>query len=66
MHNCAACVRACAEAKGLNVLALVNRGFATRMLAPFGRSLVDTPCDGCGECVKVCPTAGIMKKKQVS
>ena len=64
--NCAACVRACAEAKGLNVLALVNRGFATRMLAPFGRSLVDTPCDGCGECVKVCPTAGIMKKKQVS
>jgi formate dehydrogenase major subunit len=61
--NCAACVRACAEVKGLNVLGLVNRGFATRMLAPFGESLVDTKRDGCGECVKVCPTAGIMGKK---
>jgi formate dehydrogenase major subunit len=64
--NCAACVRACAEVKGLDVLSLVNRGFATRMLVPFGRSLVDSECDGCGECVKVCPTAGIMKKKKVS
>jgi formate dehydrogenase major subunit len=61
--NCAACVRACAEVKGLNVLGLVNRGFATRMLVPFGESLAGTACDGCGECVKVCPTAGIMEKK---
>ncbi|MDR2602809.1 MAG: FAD-dependent oxidoreductase [Spirochaetaceae bacterium] len=61
--NCAACVRVCAEVKGLSVLGLVNRGFATRMLAPFGRSLVGTKCDGCGECVKVCPTAGVMEKK---
>jgi predicted molibdopterin-dependent oxidoreductase YjgC len=52
--------------KGLDVLSLVNRGFATRMLVPFGQSLVDSECDGCGECVKVCPTAGIMKKKKVS
>jgi formate dehydrogenase major subunit len=64
--NCAACVRACAEVKGLNILSIVNRGFATRMLAPFGQSLVDSKCDGCGECVKVCPTAGIMKKAKVS
>ncbi|MDR3148346.1 MAG: FAD-dependent oxidoreductase [Treponema sp.] len=61
--NCAACVRACAEVKGLNVLGLVNRGFATRMLVPFGQSLVGTTCDGCGECTKVCPTAGIMPRQ---
>jgi formate dehydrogenase major subunit len=58
--NCAACVRACAEVKGLNVLGLVNRGFVTRMLVPFGESLAGTKCDGCGECAKVCPTAGVM------
>jgi len=64
--NCGACVRACAEVKGLDVLAYVNRGFATRMTAPFGRSLIDTECDGCGECVKVCPTAGIMFQKEAA
>jgi formate dehydrogenase major subunit len=62
--NCAACVRACAEVKGFNILGLVNRGFATRMLAPFGESLVGTKCDGCGECVKVCPTAGIQMNSE--
>jgi len=60
--NCGACVRACAEIKGFNVLSYVGRGFTTRMVSPFGRSLVDTICDGCGECVNVCPTAGIMYK----
>ena len=63
--NCGACVRACAEIKGFNVLAYVGRGFGTRMVSPFGRSLVDTICDGCGECVTVCPTAGIMYQKGV-
>ncbi|MEW5817318.1 MAG: FAD-dependent oxidoreductase, partial [Spirochaetota bacterium] len=63
--SCGSCVRACAEIKGLNVFSFVNRGFKTRMTAPFGRSLVDTACDGCGECVKVCPTAGVMGKKGV-
>jgi formate dehydrogenase major subunit len=60
--NCGACVRACAEIKGLNVLTYINRGFTTRIHVPFGRSLVDTACDGCGECTKVCPTAGIMPR----
>ncbi len=62
--NCGNCVRACAEIKGLDVLAYVNRGFVTRMRAPFGKSLVNTTCDGCGECVKVCPTAAVMMKKE--
>ncbi|MBI9107323.1 MAG: FAD-dependent oxidoreductase [Spirochaetales bacterium] len=62
--NCGNCVRACAEVKGLDVFSYVDRGFVTRMRAPFGKSLVDTSCDGCGECVKVCPTAAVMMKKE--
>lgn len=62
--NCGSCVRACAEVKGLSVFSFDGRGFTTRMKAPFGRSLVNTTCDGCGECVKVCPTAAIMPQKQ--
>lgn len=62
--SCGSCVRACAEIKGLDVLSFVNRGFKTRMTVPFGRSLVESSCDGCGECVKVCPTAAIMGTKK--
>ena len=62
--SCGSCVRACAEVKGLHVLSFVGRGFVTRMRAPFGRSLVDTECDGCGECIKVCPTAALVSKKE--
>lgn len=61
--SCGSCVRACAEIKGLTVLSFDGRGFRTRMRAPFGHSLVDTRCDGCGECVKVCPTGAMMLKK---
>jgi formate dehydrogenase major subunit len=60
--SCGSCVRACAEVKGLDVFCFVGRGFTTRMTAPFGRSLVNTACDGCGECVNVCPTAALMEK----
>ena len=64
VSTAAAALGACAEVKGFDVLAYVNRGFVTRMRAPFGKSLVDTTCDGCGECVKVCPTAAVMMKKE--
>jgi formate dehydrogenase major subunit len=60
--TCGSCVRACAEIKKLNVFSFVNRGFKTRMTVPFGKSLVDSECDGCGECAKVCPTAAIVMK----
>ena len=62
--SCGSCVRACAEIKGLNVFSFVNRGFMTRMTVPFGKSLVDSECDGCGECAKVCPTAAIVMRKK--
>jgi len=60
--TCGSCVRACADIKQLNVFSFVNRGFKTRMAVPFGKSLVDSACDGCGECAKVCPTAAIVMK----
>ena len=62
--TCGSCVRACAEIKQLSVFSFVSRGFKTRMAVPFGRSLVDSACDGCGECAKVCPTAAIFKYQQ--
>lgn len=62
--SCGSCVRACAEIKGLTVLSFDGRGFRTRMRAPFGHSLVETACDGCGECAGVCPTGAVMLRRR--
>jgi len=56
---CGKCVIACSQIKGLSILGFVNRGFLTEIKPTFAQSLASTKCDACGECAKVCPTAGI-------
>ncbi|MBU1599297.1 FAD-dependent oxidoreductase [bacterium] len=56
---CGKCIIACSEIKKLSILGFVNRGFATEVKPAFAQSLILTKCDACGECAKVCPTAGI-------
>ncbi|MDX9999947.1 MAG: FAD-dependent oxidoreductase [Polyangia bacterium] len=58
---CGSCVRACA-AHGKDVLGFVGRGFNTVVMPSLGRRLIDTACDGCLDCAKVCPTGAIMVK----
>jgi len=58
--QCGACVRACRDVKGLEVFTFVNRGFEARVEPYFGLPLAETTCDGCGECLKVCPTGTLV------
>ena len=57
--QCGACIRACRDIRKLEVLTFVNRGFEARVLPYFGLPLGQTTCDGCLECVKVCPTGAL-------
>ncbi|MEK9149911.1 MAG: FAD-dependent oxidoreductase, partial [Candidatus Desantisbacteria bacterium] len=57
---CGKCLIACSEIKKLSILGFVNRGFLTEIRPTFAQSLALTRCDACGECAKVCPTAGIV------
>ena len=54
-------MRACA-AHGKDVLGFVGRGFNTVVMPSLGRKLVDTECDGCLDCARVCPTSAILAK----
>ncbi len=56
---CGKCIITCSEIKGLGIFGFVNRGFQTEVKPTFAQSLASTKCDACGECAKVCPTAGI-------
>jgi formate dehydrogenase major subunit len=58
--QCGACIRACRDIKKLEVFTFVNRGFEARVQPYFGLPLAETTCDGCGECLKVCPTGALV------
>ena len=62
---CGACVRACDEHQGLQVLGFANRGSQTVIQPMAGKSLAESECVNCGQCVAVCPTGALTIKSQV-
>lgn len=56
---CGACVRACDEHQGLQVLGFANRGSKTVVEPMAGRDLGSSECINCGQCAAVCPTGAI-------
>lgn len=59
---CGRCVRECDEVVGAVALAFVERGVETLIDAPFGKSLLETPCTSCGMCVEVCPVGALSSR----
>ena len=62
---CGACVRACEQYQGLQVLGFANRGANTVVQPMAGRMLATSECVYCGQCVAVCPTGALTIKSQV-
>ncbi|MGO1712100.1 MAG: FAD-dependent oxidoreductase, partial [Senegalia sp. (in: firmicutes)] len=53
---CGLCVRVCEDVVKSNALALIDRGFDTKVEPAFGKTLQESECVSCGMCVSVCPT----------
>jgi predicted molibdopterin-dependent oxidoreductase YjgC len=59
---CGRCVRECDEVIGATALAIVERGLESLIDAPFGKSLLETPCVSCGQCVELCPVGALSSR----
>lgn len=59
--KCFRCVKACMEVQGKGVLSVDGRGLGSVILAGEG-TWGASECDGCGECVQLCPTGALVEK----
>ncbi len=59
---CARCVTVCHEVQYCEAVDQSKRGFDTKVAALFDRSMKETPCVYCGNCVSVCPTGALSEK----
>jgi formate dehydrogenase alpha subunit len=61
---CGKCVRVCDEVLGVGAVAIVNRGYVSK-IATFGdRPILESNCVSCGECVAHCPVGALMPKEE--
>ncbi|MGO8695659.1 MAG: formate dehydrogenase subunit alpha [Rectinemataceae bacterium] len=58
---CFRCVKACDEVQGKAVIGVQERGSRSRIAAGQSR-WGNSECDGCGECVQLCPTGALVEK----
>lgn len=62
---CSRCVRACSYVNGVDAISVVFRGFKARIAFGADSSMEDSPCEFCGSCVEVCPTAALYPKLSI-
>jgi len=56
---CGLCVRTCDMVLGISALGFINRGFDMYVGPTIGKSLQETTCISCGNCIEVCPTGSL-------
>lgn len=59
--KCFRCIKACEEVQGKSVLSFADRGISKYIVAGYG-IWKESECDGCGECIQLCPTGAIVEK----
>jgi predicted molibdopterin-dependent oxidoreductase YjgC len=59
---CGRCVTVVHEIQHCHAVDYTKRGFDSKIAASFDRSMKETPCVYCGNCVSVCPVGALSEK----
>ena len=57
---CGRCVRACNEIAGVGAIDLAFRGFTSKVSTFGDKPILQSVCEGCGECLERCPTGALI------
>jgi NADP-reducing hydrogenase subunit HndD len=59
---CRRCVAACGDMQQIFAIGVQNRGYRTDIGAEFDKSIADTKCINCGQCIISCPVGALYEK----
>lgn len=59
---CRRCVSVCKNVQTVSVIDTLDRGIDTIVGCAFEKSLEETPCINCGQCIIVCPVGALREK----
>ena len=62
---CRRCVRACTHINGVEAISVFYRGFDAYISFGADTPMAESPCEFCGSCVAVCPTAALWPKMSI-
>ena len=59
---CRRCVATCKNIQKIGAIDCGNRGFESSISTTYNKSLKDTNCVYCGQCIEACPTSALREK----
>ncbi len=63
--SCRRCVAMCNSVQKIGAIGVSLRGINTTVGPAFNRSIIDTPCVNCGQCILACPVGALHEKENI-
>ncbi len=63
--HCRRCIAVCQNVQKIGAIGMGKRGFNSTVGPAFGKTLADSPCVNCGQCIEACPVGALHEKEEI-